>query len=268
MIENKLLLLDIDGTIIFPLKELDPELARYLKLYNDSNSLLITTARPPQGVKHVFNKYFEFIPTISLNGGGLHLISWDQFDEVININDNYANKIFNLAKSYIDVVVSCYTPDGWFVSNINDEIRHEAKAVGFQPSLFEKNIIKDCIKILLIGNVNSLIKIQKELILSSSNSVVSYFSNNNYLEITSSKTNKAFFVSNYLNKIYKLKREQIKILFVGDSESDVECAKIADNAWTYSYAPESLKSYCSLIEVENGEGLKLLLKQIRSRNEN
>ena len=257
-----LLLLDLDGTIIMTGKDLDPELADYLKYFNDANSLLITTARPPQGVQYVFKKYFDFIPTISLNGGGLHLSNWERFNSVITISQESLNELLLILKKYRNVTLNCYSKNNWYTSEINPFVIAEAEVTGTIPKIIIEPISEECIKILLMGDNSDLDYIQKIIIQDMSSQIFPSRSNNNYLEITSSKTNKAFFVKDYLKYFKQIERENITILFAGDSENDIVCAKYADYAWTYTYAPDELKAHCSLLKFENGKGLKSLLKQI------
>ncbi len=79
--ENTLFIFDLDGTLIKTGEKFDRKLAKIIKILIEKSGVLIATARHPRGVQYVFKPFFDFIPTISLNGAGLHLKSWSSFDK-------------------------------------------------------------------------------------------------------------------------------------------------------------------------------------------
>ncbi len=258
---NILLVLDLDGTIIFPGDSITSNLVKYLKYYNDNNLLLIATARHPIGVRFVFNKYFDFIPTLSLNGGGLHLNNWDIFDRSVFFDFTVIRNLKRLIKQYNDVTMSFYGKKFWYVNKITKRIVRESKITGMQPIINTNYGGDGCIKLLLTGDDETLKDIQNIIRKDYYELVSCNKSNLNYLELSPSNVNKTLFIDVFI-EYFAYERKDYNIVFVGDSENDIEMAKYSDEAWTYSYAPNNLKKHCKILTLENGEGLHLLLTQL------
>lgn len=258
-----LLLLDLDGTIIFPGEEVDPELLDQLRIFNDSSSLLITTARHPKGVQFVFNNLIGFIPTISLNGGALHLSTWNKYDSLVYIERKVVDELTSIFGYYPNVICNYYTEESWYATKINAMVMNESRVTGITPKLYCESLDGQCVKILLMGSADDINNVKDMVTLKFGEKVSCYRSNEKYLEINSAATNKAFFVKDYLAKVRHVERNSVSILFVGDSENDIECAKYADYSWTYYSSPGELKKYCSILTEDNGNGLKSLLTKLR-----
>jgi len=53
------------------------------------------------------------------------------------------------------------------------------------------------------------------------------------------------------------------IVFVGDSENDIDCAKFANESWTFPSSSRKLKEVCTgILDYDNGLGVKNLLRDL------
>lgn len=256
---NTILVLDLDGTIIKTGEPLDEELAYFLKKYVGRRSILITTARHPLGVKFVLEDKLGFVPTISLNGAGLHLTSWSKFDRVIYFHRETVDKINTKLLDY-DLTIAYYGKGFWAVSNMSHYVEKESIVTGMTPSPWKDYYARECIKILVMCDPSILKMVRERINKTLSNQVQLSTSHETYLEISPPSVSKDTFIPNFLELSYHENKEQPYIIFIGDSENDLSCAKFADEAWTFPSSSMKLKDVCTgILTHDNGLGLKEFL---------
>lgn len=260
-----ILLLDLDGTIIEAGEPLDNELVGFLQKYLDESRILITTARHPLGVKFVLEDSLGFIPTISLNGAALHLTSWSKFDRVVYFPRETVEKI-NAELSGSEITITYYGKDFWAVSNMSHYVKRESIVTGMSPSLWKDIYAQQCIKILIMCESSMIdlvrARINKRLL----NHVQLTTSHKTYLEISPPSVGKSKFVPNFLENFFHNSKKPAYMLFVGDSENDISCAKFADESWAFPSSPMKLKEVCTgILPHNNGLGLKELLRNLNNQ---
>ncbi|MFX0016264.1 MAG: HAD-IIB family hydrolase [Promethearchaeota archaeon] len=263
--DNFVLVMDMDGTLIKTGEQLNDELAILLKPYIDEFRLIIATARHPLGVKFVLQEFFNFVPTISLNGAALHLTSWTKFDKVIFFPSKVVSEIKEELSSF-NVVTTYYGTDFWAVSDYSPGVDREARVTGMTPVLWEEKFLDGCIKILVIDERNKIKKVQEYVSRNLSNHVQVNTSHETYLEISPYSVKKCLFLPDLLKELFYRNYRTIKVIFIGDSENDIHCAEVANEAWTFSTSPKRLKDLSSgILDHANGKGVKKFLIRLNKQ---
>jgi HAD superfamily hydrolase (TIGR01484 family) len=263
MPKDVILVLDLDGTIIRTGEPLDTELANILQEYRQKSRLIIVTARHPMGVEFVLGNCLGFVPTISLNGGGLHLHSWDKFDRVIYFPSQTVKKIREELSPY-DVTISYYGKDFWAVSKITPEIQRESIVTGMVPSIWKEYYDDRCIKISIICSL-PLVRFVRFLLKKNDELLKLSMSHPTYLELSPPSVSKCMFLPVIFKRFFQNNKRPLEVFFVGDSENDIDCAKVASKSWTFPSAPPELKQVCTgILPYDDGLGLKELLKNLNS----
>ena len=258
-----ILVLDMDGTLIKTGEKLDHDLAALLKDYINDSRILIATARHPLGVKFVLKDYFEFVPTLSLNGAALHLTSWQKFDKIVNFPLETVVKI-NEEISSFNIITTYYGTDFWAVSDFSPGVEREAEVTGITPVPWRDEFLNGCIKILLIEDEFKIKKVRKHLNKKLSNLVQMSSSHDTYLEISPPLVKKCMFLPDFLKEFFQQKIQDLKVIFIGDSENDIHCAEVANESWTFLSSPKRLINLSSgVLNFPNGEGVKEFLLRLR-----
>ncbi|MHA2245622.1 MAG: HAD-IIB family hydrolase [Candidatus Hodarchaeales archaeon] len=261
--DNFILALDMDGTLIKTGERLNNDLMILLKKYINENRVLIATARHPLGVKFVLKDYFEFVPTISLNGAALHLTSWVKFDRIIKFPRETIDKI-NEEVSSFNIIATYYGTDFWTVSDFSVAVEREAKVTGITPVPWKNEFADRCIKILLIDEKSKIKKFREHISRKLSNLIQISTSHDTYLEISPPFVKKCLFLPDFLNEFFNQDSQHLKVIFIGDSENDIHCAEVANESWTFSSSPKRLKDISSgILDHANGEGVKKFLQQLK-----
>ncbi|MFX0182104.1 MAG: HAD-IIB family hydrolase [Candidatus Hodarchaeota archaeon] len=260
--DNFILVLDMDGTLIKTGKKLDNDLAILLKEYVNEFRVLIATARHPLGVKFVLKDYFEFVPTISLNGAALHLTSWSIFDKIVYFPRKTVVKIKKELSSF-NVISTYYGTDFWAVSDFSRGVEREAKVTGITPVPWKNGFMDGCIKILLIDDKSKIKKVREHITRKLPNLIQVSTSHDTYLEISPPLVKKCMFLPNFLKEFFPQEIQALKVIFIGDSENDIHCAEVANESWTFSSSPKRLKDLSSgILNNPNGKGVKEFLKRL------
>jgi len=259
---NFILVLDLDGTLIKTGEKLNHDLAVLLKDYINESRILIATARHPLGVKFVLKDYFEFVPTISLNGAALHLTSWQKFDKIRYFPYETVAKIKKELSSF-NIITTFYGIDFWAVSDFSTGVEREAKVTGITPVPWRNEFLNGCIKILLIDDEFKIKKVRKHLSNELSNLVQVSISHDTYLEISPPLVKKCMFLPDFLKEFHQ-EIKDLKVIFIGDSENDIHCAKVANESWTFPSSPRRLIDLSSgVLNFPNGEGVKEFLLRLQ-----
>jgi len=262
-VDDFILVLDLDGTLIKTGEKLNHDLAVLLKKYISESRVLIATARHPLGVEFVLKDYFEFVPTISLNGAALHLSSWLKFDKLTYFPRKTVIMI-NKELSSFNIVTTYYGTDFWAVSDFSSDVEREAKVTGITPVPWRNEFMDSCIKILLIDDEKKIKKVRKHLRNKLFNLVQVSTSHNTYLELSPPLVRKCMFLPDFLKEFSHQENQDLKVIFIGDSENDIHCAEVANEAWTFPSSPKRLKNLSSgILNFPNGEGVKEFLLSLQ-----
>ncbi|MFX0126292.1 MAG: HAD hydrolase family protein, partial [Candidatus Hodarchaeota archaeon] len=85
-------------------------------------------------------------------------------------------------------------------------------------------------------------------------------SHNTYLELSPPLVRKCMFLPDFLKEFFHQEYQNLKVIFIGDSENDIHCAEVANESWTFPSSPKRLKELSSgVLNFPNGEGVKEFL---------
>lgn len=262
-IENTVFIFDLDGTLIKTGEKLDQKLVSLFQVLIEQSRILIATARHPWGVRHVFGTYFEFIPTISLNGAAFHLKSWSIFDKAIFFPETTVKKLYT---KFIqnNITATFYGKEFWAITNLTKEIERESYVTGITPVEWNEIFADQVLKILVIDIEHKIRSIRFQISQETPKLVQMSKSFDNYLEISPLGVEKCVFLPEILNSYFikKTKKDFINTCFIGDSDNDVPCAKVVDEAWAFKSSPGNLKALSKgILPDENGKGVRKFLQR-------
>lgn len=263
MNENTIFVFDLDGTLIETGEKLNKSLTKILTKLVHQSRVLIATARHPLGVQYVFEPNFDFIPTISLNGAGLHLKNWCTFDKSISFPEKTVLRLYEKF-SENNITATFYGKEFWAVNKITSSIEREANVTGMIPLLWENHYAESILKILAIDDVEKIRGIRSQISLEFPGMIQMSSSFDKYLEISPSGVFKCLFLPEFINSylMKERKKEKPNILFFGDSENDIQCAKVADATWTFESSPEELKALSKgILQDKSYEGVRKFLQK-------
>ncbi|MDI2091401.1 Cof-type HAD-IIB family hydrolase [Commensalibacter oyaizuii] len=223
----RLLVSDIDGTLIPNNKKLTQEtLAAVKKLKDAGIHLCLVSSRPPQGIQMFFKELGIITPFAALNGG-----------EVIGNNGTILSSMamdFQDASEVCDLLqqndVNAWLFGGfdWSVFNIHDQfIAHEMDVVGSKPDVIDridqyKNRI---VKIEGVTTNTVLLDAMAEKINEKyEGRVKALRSSDHYLDITHPKANKGF-AAIELGRQYGIDISEVAC--IGDMDNDIPMLEIA-----------------------------------------
>ncbi|MDI2112851.1 Cof-type HAD-IIB family hydrolase [Commensalibacter nepenthis] len=223
----KLLVSDIDGTLVTNDKKITPEaFAAAEKLQKAGIHLCLVSSRPPQGIQMFFKELNILTPFAALNGG--EIIGNDgTVVSSMAMNTQDAHEVYELLHSR-DVKAWVFGGFDWVVFDMNDPyISHEKAVVGSDPELL-KHINDYRNRIVKIEGVSSNTALLDELAAHINekypNTVRALRSSDHYLDITHPKANKGS-AAIELGKQYGIDISEIAC--IGDMDNDIPMLEIA-----------------------------------------
>lgn len=249
----KLLVSDIDGTLITDDKKITPEaLVAVQKLKEAGIHLCLVSSRPPQGIQMFFKDLNIVTPFAALNGG--EIIGNDgSVASSMAMNTQDADEVCELLQKN-DVKAWLFGGFDWVVFDMNDPfISHEKAVVGGNPEIIDhvsqyKNRI---VKIEGVSSNTALLdeladKINQEY----PDTVKALRSSDHYLDITHPKANKGF-AAIELGKQYGIDISEIAC--IGDMDNDIPMLEIAGLAIAMGQSSERVYRHAHFQTKSNEE---------------
>ncbi len=265
----KLIVLDVDGTLVDDSYELSPQTVRSIRMVQKKKNIHFTlaTGRPPQGVVKLYQRLRLHIPIIAFNGA---LIKHPLEQKILF----YKPIPVEIARKVVEIVeeikadnssfcLNLYDIDNWFVQEINEMVDEERNIIGFKPTIVED--FHTCLntpfaKILVLGNTNQLLDLKRILEDSCGTEITVDISKPTYLEITSSSASKGN-ATQILVSHLGLSSEDV--VAIGDSMNDLDMIKYAGLGVVVKNAPETLQKQADLvIPSNNDEGIVSFLEKL------
>ncbi len=243
----KLIVLDVDGTLVNNQKQITASTAQAIKYAYDHDVIVtIASGRPISGLKEYFS-YFEDVPFITYNGG----VITDNNKKVIYeklLHKNISDIIINFAKKN-NANIIIWNNNELFVDEINDSILFYEKTSGKKAIIFSNEEFCKVNKIILYGKYNTLTEYKKELE-EISQDIHCEFSSNNYLEFFDKEVSKGYaleFLCNYLN----IKASEC--IAIGDNYNDLSMIEYAGVGVAMGNSPEEVKRSADFVTLTNEE---------------
>lgn len=244
----KLILSDIDGTILNDQHKIDSKLPQTIsKLHKNNIPFILASARSPYGVFPLRTELGLRDAPIACYNGALILEGKHNSHKTIAehalLNDEALTIIETIQSEFPQVSISLYSGVNWIVENIDKWIEIESDITNDSPIIKDlKNYIVDnnptIHKLLLIEKPNVIKQVFDTLEALTLNNSSFYLSKDNYLEITSkgvSKEKALFDVAEYYDVSVS------NTMSIGDNYNDIPMLTHAGLGIVMGNAPEEVK---------------------------
>lgn len=250
----KLIMSDIDGTILDKNHQLDSYLIELMPLLKQCNiPFVLASARSPLGIAPISKELgITDCPIACYNGAlislGDKILSQYSVDksELLLLHDF-------LKKEFPTVSINVYSGKDWLVNTIDEWVEIEATITGESPKVTsladfirdEKTLVH---KLLLIDNTDTIQKLQKTLSSIDFPQTDFYLSKDNYLEVTHNQVSKKQALLELAN-YYQLPLTSIMTL--GDNYNDIPMIETAGLGIAMGNAPRDVKTCAKAVTDSN-----------------
>ena len=250
----KLIMSDIDGTILDKNHQLDSYLIELMPLLKQCNiPFVLASARSPLGIAPISKELgITECPIACYNGAlislGDKILSQYSIDksELLLLHDF-------LKKEFPTVSINVYSGKDWLVNTIDEWVEIEATITGESPKVTsladfirdEKTLVH---KLLLIDNTDTIQKLQKTLSSIDFPQTDFYLSKDNYLEVTHNQVSKKQALLELAN-YYQLPLTSIMTL--GDNYNDIPMIETAGLGIAMGNAPRDVKTCAKAVTDSN-----------------
>lgn len=252
----KLVLSDIDGTILDGEQNIDPDLVSEIdRLKRMEIPFVLTSARSPEGMTAIAEKMGLTDAPLSCYNGA-YLVKFLEGDpDVISSHElpiaEVNDILILLHKNYPRVAINLYSRSDWYVGKIDSWVQEEARITEITPTVVDLNdfIMQNPVhKLLLIGERCIIKKITQRLSLMNFKNITFVLSKENYLEIVSKSASKAQALKELAN-YYQIDLSQT--IACGDNFNDVPMIKEAGLGVAMQNAPAKVKEAADIVTATN-----------------
>ena len=252
----KLIMSDIDGTILDKNHQLDSHLIELMPLLKQYDiPFVLASARSPLGIAPISKELgITDCPIACYNGAlislGDKILSQHTIDkkELLLLHDF-------LKKEFPTVSINVYSGKDWLVNTIDEWVEIEAQITRESPKVTsladflqeEKNLIH---KLLLIDNTSTIQKLKETLATMDFPQTDFYLSKDNYLEVTHNQVSKKQALLE-LAKYYQLSLSEI--MTIGDNYNDIPMIETAGLGVAMGNAPTEVKTCANTVTDSNDQ---------------
>jgi Cof subfamily protein (haloacid dehalogenase superfamily) len=258
----RLVLSDVDGTLVTSNKVLTTEAIKAVRELNDADILFaVTSGRPPKGLTMLIEPLDLTTPLGGFNGGLMTDRSLKILQE-LTIRDDIVGPIIELLRSH-SLSVWVYQGTDWFVLDLDGpHVAHESDVCQFRPSELKSfdGVRGDIIKIVGVSDDQTVIANAIAALNENFASEVSATSSQTYyIDVTHHDANKGNVVE-FLARTYGLDRSQIAT--VGDMANDVLMFEKSGLSVAMGNASADVKSQATYsTESNNDNGFALAVEK-------
>jgi len=217
----RLLLSDVDGTLVPSNKLLSERSIDAVQQLRDAGILFaITSSRPPGGLAMYAEPLKLTTPISAFNGGWVMTPTMEVTDE-LTIDDDVIMPLLAMIDEH-GLSSWVYQGEQWFVRDLNGaHVQREAEVVQFQPELVDTfdDVCTKVAKIVVVDDDATLMAAAAASVRDQFGDRVSATSSQSYfLDITNPQANKGVVVK-YLSNMYDIPTDEIAT--IGDAYNDV-----------------------------------------------
>lgn len=261
MADIKLILSDIDGTILNDKNVVDSDLKENIvKLNHRKIPFILASARSPRGMITLAKELGVMDNPIACYNGALVVKDLQDSDYTTilshGLNLLEVKQIFQiLQKKFPEISINLYSGADWYVENLDKWVKIEADITNMTPIVTDLNQLVDKLeipihKLLLIGESSEISKAMKYLQNVNLENSSFYLSKDNYLEITASRVSKEHALRE-LADYYHIKLNNTMTL--GDNFNDVPMLNLAEVGVAMDNAPVDVKTHANFVTKSNNE---------------
>ena len=252
----KLIISDIDGTILDQKHQLDSHLLELMPLLKQSEiPFVLASARSPLGIAPISKELgITDFPIASYNGALISTGDKILSQHTINKKELLLLHDF-LTKEFPTVSINVYSGKNWYVNALDKWVEIEAQITGESPKVTsladflqeEKNLIH---KLLLIDNAATIQKLKETLATIDFPQTGFYLSKDNYLEVTHNQVSKKQALLELAN-YYQLSLTEI--MTIGDNYNDIPMIETAGLGVAMGNAPTEVKTCSNRVTDSNDQ---------------
>ena len=252
----KLIMSDIDGTILDKNHQLDSHLIELMPLLKQCDiPFVLASARSPLGIAPISKELgITDFPIACYNGALISLGDKILRQHTINKKELLLLHDF-LKKEFPTVSINVYSGKDWLVNTIDEWVEIEATITGESPKVTsladfirdEKTLVH---KLLLIDNTDTIQKLQKNLSSIDFPQTNFYLSKDNYLEVTHNQVSKKQALLE-LAKYYQLPLTEI--MTIGDNYNDIPMIETSGLGVAMGNAPTDVKTCANTVTDSNDQ---------------
>jgi len=252
----KLIMSDIDGTILDQNHQLDSHLLELMPLLKQSEiPFVLASARSPLGIAPISKELgITSFPMASYNGALISIGDKILSQHTINKKELLLLHDF-LTKEFPTVSINVYSGKNWYVNALDKWVEIEAQITGESPKVTsladflqeEKNLIH---KLLLIDNAATIQKLKETLATIDFPQTDFYLSKDNYLEVTHNQVSKKQALLELAN-YYQLSLTEI--MSIGDNYNDIPMIETAGLGVAMGNAPTDVKVCANKVTDSNDQ---------------
>jgi hypothetical protein len=217
----RLVIADVDGTLVTQEKVLTPRAIKAVEKLHDAGIMFgITSGRPPRGMKMLIDPLRITEPVAGFNGGAIVNPDLTPVSKQV-LPDNVASEALQMIEKH-GLSVFLYTDLDWFVlDNNGPHVEREAWTVQFSPTVVRDfdSLTKGVVKLVGVGDdLDAVARCEKDMQDWSAGRVSAARSQPYYLDVTHPKANKGEVVGMY-SHLCGIPANQIAT--IGDMPNDV-----------------------------------------------
>ena len=252
----RLIISDIDGTILNDHHRIDPQLAALIPdLKREAIPFVLASARSPKGMAPIAKELgIEDFPMACYNGALIQKGEQVLFEHPLNKNE--ARQFINwVREQFPPVSINLYSGKDWMTDRLDQWSQEEARITGEEPLILPLSDplldpTKPLHKLLLIGEPEEIQDLYRAIATNDFPSTAFYLSKANYLEVTAKQVSKEDALVELANH-YHLNLEEV--LTMGDNFNDLPMLKKAGIGVAMGNAPQEVKEEATVVTQTNNE---------------
>lgn len=256
----RLIISDIDGTILDNLHQVDPELKDIIPLLNrEQIPFVLASARSPLGMEPIARELGLGDNPLACYNGALVIKGDPQAYETIiehPLDKKEIRTFLELVKAeFPSVSINLYSGKDWIADRLDKWVQIEAAITGEQPVI--QNILLPVLdalipihKLLLIDEAPVIQKLHDYLQTLDFSKTAFYLSKDNYMEVTAKHVSKEQALYE-LAQHYQVPLEEV--MTVGDNFNDLPMLRLAGLGVAMDNAPEAVKNEAKAVTKSNNE---------------
>ena len=256
----RLIISDIDGTILDNQHQVDPELKDIIPLLNrEQIPFVLASARSPLGMEPIARELGLGDNPLTCYNGALVIKGDPQAYETIiehPLDKKEIRTFLELVKAeFPSVSINLYSGKDWIADRLDKWVQIEAAITGEQPVI--QNILLPVLdalipihKLLLIDEAPVIQKLHDYLQTLDFSKTAFYLSKDNYMEVTAKHVSKEQALYE-LAQHYQVPLEEV--MTVGDNFNDLPMLRLAGLGVAMDNAPEAVKNEAKAVTKSNNE---------------
>ncbi|VDG20329.1 Cof-type HAD-IIB family hydrolase [Lactiplantibacillus mudanjiangensis] len=269
MSKPKLILSDIDGTILNDQAELLPATITGVRAaVRQGATMVLASARSPKGMWSIAKQLGIESTMIAYNGALTAKTDDDDHLQVFEeepIDRKVARRVQKvIAKKWPKASINVYSNNDWFVQANGPWEKQEAAGIGYEPTVTNLStwLAKSNApihKILIMADADTITEINAQLQTPTYKAIAAYRSKDTYLEIVAAGVTKATALKQLLVDDDLTPEDAIAF---GDNYNDLAMLHLAGIGVAMGNAPEVIKEGADLVTTDNNhDGIYQVLNQ-------